>query len=503
MAKQSSPKEPLCFLTIEQAAAGLQAGAFTSVQLTEACLSHIEKIDPSFNIMIRVDRDLALAQAKASDDRRKDGQSKGILDGIPYNLKDVYATKDSPTTAASHILDNWWAPYNATVYQKLTDAGAVLLGKTNTDEFTMGSSTETSYYGVTRNPWDPERVSGGSSGGPAASVAAHFGMFSIGTDTGGSIRLPAAFCGVTGLRPTYGRVSRFGEIPMASSLDQTGPITKNVRDAAIVLSVIAGYDHLDATSSPLEVSDYLAACNTTNLKGIKVGIPKEYFGQGVKPEVATLVNAAIEDIKRLGASVKEVSVPLANYALAAYYIIAPAEISSNMSRYDGIRFGHSVERSEKGKPISLYDVYARSRAEGLGTEVKRRIMLGTYVLSAGYYDAYYVQAERLRREVAEQFDEVFEDVDIMLAPVSPHTAFKIGERIGDPLAMYMEDILTVPLNIAGIPGMSVPCGFVDGLPVGLQIMAGRFREEVILKVGAAYQTVTEHHTARSALIEGK
>ncbi|CAN5157149.1 Asp-tRNA(Asn)/Glu-tRNA(Gln) amidotransferase subunit GatA [soil metagenome] len=492
--------ETLYSYTVQEASDALAAGSITSLQLTEACLKRIEELEPKINAFTWVGGEQARAAAMASDERRAAGKLKGKLDGIPYNLKDVYATKGSPTTSSSHMLEGWVAPYNATVFQKLEDAGCVLLGKTNTDEFTMGVSTETSYMGVTRNPWDLERVSGGSSGGPAASVATHMGLFSIGTDTGGSIRQPAAFCGVTGLRPTYGRISRFGELPMASSLDQTGPVTKTARDAALILEVLCGHDKLDATSSPetvLAFSDELDKLATTEpLKGMKIGVAPEYFGEGVKPEVEALVREAIAELEKQGATIVEVSLPNAMHALAAYYIIAPAEVSSNMARYDGIRFGHSIERTASDSDKhSLQDIYTQSRSEGLGAEVKRRIMLGTHVLSSGYFDAYYKKAEAVRGVVREEFSKMFEQVDALVAPVSPHTAFKIGEQVGDPLAMYKEDILTVPLNIAGIPGVSVPCGQVAGLPVGLQIMTNHFDEVALLKVADAYQRATSHHQA--------
>ena len=489
-------------LTLEEAAAGLVAGTFTSVELTQSCLDRIAALDPKLNSFVTIEPELALKQAAASDARRAAGKTLGRIDGIPYNLKDVYATTDSPSTASSHILEGWIAPYNSTVYTKLRDAGAVLLGKTNTDEFTMGVSTETSYFGVTRNPWDLERVSGGSSGGPAASIAAGFGMFSIGTDTGGSIRQPAAFCGVTGVRPTYGRVSRFGEIPMASSLDQSGPITRTARDAAIVLEVLSGHDPLDATSVPEPVPDYLKALDALakekSLQGMKIGVAEEYFGEGVLPEVEARTREAIAALESLGATIVSVSLPGVAYALAVYYIIAPAEVSSNMARYDGIRYGHSIERADDA-PHDLFDVYAKSRAEGLGSEVKRRIMLGTHVLSSGYYDAYYKKAEAVRQVVIKQFADAFKTVDVLVAPVSPHPAFKIGEQVDNPLAMYKEDILTVPLNIAGTPGMAVPCGFVNNLPVGLQIMAARFDETTMFKVAAAYQSITNHHLQAPSL----
>ncbi len=486
----------LTSLTIEEVAAGLSAGDFTSVEITQAYLDRIATLNPKLNVYVHVSGELALAQAAASDARRKAGKTLGLLDGVPYNLKDVYATTDSPTTASSKMLDGWIAPYNATVYHKLKSAGAVVLGKTNTDEFTMGVSTETSWQGVTRNPWDVERVSGGSSGGPAASIAAQLATFSIGTDTGGSIRQPAAFCGVTGMKPTYGRISRWGEIPMASSLDQTGPITRTAKDAAIVFEVLAGRDELDATTVDDAVPDLasmLPAPTTKPLAGVKVGVADEYFGDGVKPGVEKLVREAISTIEALGASVEKLSLPTVPYALAAYYIIAPAEVSSNMARYDGIRYGHSVERGAGEEKRSLYDVYADSRGEGIGAEVQRRIMLGAHVLSAGYYDAYYRKAEEVRQVVAAQFAEAFTKVDVLLAPVSPNTAFKIGEQVNDPVAMYKEDVLAVPANIGGIPGISVPCGLSDGLPVGLQILAGRLNETALYKVAIAYQQATDFH----------
>jgi len=490
--------KPLNELTIEEAAAGLAAGAFTSRQITEVCLAHIEAHDTVLNCFVMVTPEIARAQADASDARRAAGKSLGILDGVPYNLKDVFAMTDSPTTASSHMLEGWVAPYNATTYTNLREAGAVLLGKTNTDEFTMGTTSETSYFGVTRNPWDSECVAGGSSGGPAASIAAHMSIFSIGTDTGGSIRLPAAFCGVVGVKPTYGRVSRFGEIAMASSLDQTGPITKTARDAAIVLEVLAGEDPLDATSSAEPVPNYLKGMS--GLKGMTIGVPKEFFGEGINPEVEARVRESIKEMEAAGAKVVEISMPAALHSLAAYYIIVPAEVSSNMSRYDGIRYGYSVEREETHAEHSLYDVYAKSRAQGIGAEVKRRIMLGNHVLSSGYYDAYYAKAEAVRAVVRQEFDRVFaEGVDVIAAPVSTGVAFKVGEKINDPLAMYKEDVLTVPGNISGTPSIAVPCGFVDGMPVGLQLIGPRFGEGSVLRAAAAYQELTTFHQEKAKL----
>jgi aspartyl-tRNA(Asn)/glutamyl-tRNA(Gln) amidotransferase subunit A len=487
-------------LTITEAAAALAAGTITSVQLTQAHLNRAAQLDPAINAFVRLEPTIALQQAEASDARRKEGETRGPLDGIPYTLKDVFATKGSITTASSHMLENWEAPYNSTTYSRLSAAGAVLLGKTNTDEFTMGASSETSYFGVTKNPWDTSRVAGGSSGGPAAAMAARIGCFSIATDTGGSIRQPASFCGVVGLKPTYGRVSRFGELAMASSLDQTGPMTATVRDAALVLQAIAGHDELDATCSTEIVPDYTATLDGS-LKGVKVGVPAEFFGEGMMPEAEALVRQSIEQLKQLGAEVIPVSLPTAPKALAVYYVICPAEVSSNMARYDGIRFGHSVEREDaaKGAARPLFNVYADSRAEGLGNEVKRRIMLGTHALSAGYYDAYYTQAAKVRQVVADEFADVFTKVDVLAAPVSPHVAFAIGSQVSDPLAMYKEDVLAAPVNVAGLPGMSVPCGFHNGLPVGLQLIGPRFGEPMVLKVGDAYQQATDFHHQLPAL----
>lgn len=488
---------PLWSLSIEEAAQLLADAKVTALQLTNACLERIEALDSKVNAFTTPLPELAREQAKASDARRAQGKVIGPLDGIPYTLKDVFATSDSPTSAASNILKGWVAPYNATTYTRLKEAGAVLLGKVNTDEFTMGVSTEHSAFGVTRNPWDLERVSGGSSGGPTAAVAAGFGLFSIGTDTGGSIRQPASFCGVVGFKPTYGRVSRWGELAMASSLDQTGPVTHTVRDAALVLQVLAGEDPHDATCSKEEVPNYLPS--KASLQGVTVGIPKEYFGAGINPEVEKLVHTAIDELKNLGATVKEVSVPSALLSLEAYYIITPAEVSSNMARYDGIRYGHSLERTEPNVQHSLYDMYAKSRATGFGAEVKRRMVLGTHVLSAGYYDAYYKKAEAVRQVVQADFAAVFKEVDVLAAPVSPNIAFKIGSQINDPLAMYKEDVLACPVNIGGLPGMSVPCGFVDGLPVGLQLIADRFQEGTLFTVGAAYQEAAPQPTLNLSL----
>jgi aspartyl-tRNA(Asn)/glutamyl-tRNA(Gln) amidotransferase subunit A len=478
----------------------LAAGDFTSVALTKIMLARAEEAQKKLNLFVRIESDLALAMAAASDARRAQGESIGILDGIPYTLKDVYATTDSPTTASSRMLTDWVAPYDATVYRKLRDAGAVMIAKANTDEFTMGASTETSAYGVSANPWDASRVSGGSSGGSAAAVAAEIGYFSIGTDTGGSIRQPAAFCGVTGMRPTYGRVSRWGELAMASSLDQTGPITRTMRDAAIVLEVLAGVDELDATSSAQPVDNFLAATEKS-VKGMRIGVPAEFFGEGVMPAVETKVREALAVLESQGAELVPVSLPNTPHALAVYYVLCPAEVASNMARYDGIRYGHSIDREGAApKGTGLIEVYAQSRGSGFGAEVQRRIILGNHVLSAGYADDYYYEAERVRAVVQAELAEVFASVDVLASPVSPHIAFPIGSQVDDPLAMYKEDVLTVPVNVAGVAAVSVPCGFVQDLPVGLQLISDMFCEHKLFTVGAAYQAVTDYHEARPAIL---
>ena len=483
--------------TIRSVSKQMEQGEFTSLELTTFYLERISQFEPSINCFVRIETELALDQARASDKRRQSKTLRGILDGIPYTLKDVFATRDSPTTASSKMLQGWTAPYNATVYTRLLEAGAVLLGKVNTDEFTMGVSTRTSVFGVTRNPWDLNRVSGGSSGGPAAAMAARFGLFSIGTDTGGSIRQPAGFCGVVGLRPTYGRVSRMGEIAMASSLDQTGPLTLTAEDAALVLQVLAGHDPLDSTSSQHPTVDYIGEFNQ-GAAGLRIGVPQEYFGEGVQPGVETLIREALQQLEGDGAVLVPLSLPTIPLALPAYYIICPAEVSSNMARYDGIRFGYSVERQPGSR--TLTEVYEDSRGQGLGEEVERRVMLGTHVLSSGYYDAYYNQAQKMRESVTAEFKKALQSVDILAGPVSPHPAFRIDENMNDPLALYKEDVLTVPLNIAGLPGLSVPCGFLNGLPVGLQLIAGAFKEATLLRTAHAFQSTTDAHFLLSPLL---
>lgn len=486
--------------TIKEASSKLQKGEITSVELTQSCLDQIEKFDDKIKAFLEVYPEEALESAKESDKRRSMGVSNGPLDGIPYALKDVFAMPNHITSAASKILENYQAPYEATTVQRLRKAGAVMLGRTNTDEFTMGSSTETSHFQMTKNPWDLERVPGGSSGGSAAAVASRMALFSIGTDTGGSIRQPASLCGIVGIKPTYGRVSRFGEFPMASSLDQTGPFAQNVEDASLVLQTIAGHDAYDSTSLPSPVQDYSKSIKK-DVVDLRVGIPKEFFGEGISPKTEELVHAAIEQLREKGAHIKEVSLPNIKYALAVYYILVPAEVSSNLARYDGIHYGYSATTDQSQNPKNLYEDYAKSRKIGFGDEVKRRVMLGTYVLSAGYYDAYYKKAQKVRSLLKQDFDNAFKEVDCLVTPTSPTPAFKIGEKSENPLEMYKSDILTISINLVGIPGMSIPCGFENNLPVGMQILGPQLGEGVIFQVGSAYQSVTEWHLAKLDMIQ--
>ncbi len=466
-------------LTIDEAQLKLAAGEITSVDLTKSVLERIESVDDKVKAFLKVLKDDALKQASESDLRRKEGKTLGKLDGIPISLKDLICLKNCETTASSNILKGFVPPYDATIVNKLKKAGAVIVGKTNLDAFAHGSSTENSDFFTTRNPWDLDRVPGGSSGGSAASVASGEALASIGTDTGGSIRQPASLCGVVGLKPTYGRVSRNGVIAMASSLDVVGPFTKTVMDNAIMLEVIAGKDQLDSTTLDSEVPSYSDQIKVVS--GIKVGVPKEYFAEGTDPDVLESINKAIEILKNKGCEIVDISLPSTNYALSVYYILQPAEVSSNLGRYDGIRYGFSTLRDNQDQ--SLEDVYFSSRGMGFGDEAKRRIMLGSYVLSAGYYDAYYKKAMKLRTIVKKDFDQAFEKVDVILTPVSPTPAFKAGEKSDDPVKMYLSDIFTVPINPAGVPAMSLPVGFVerDGreLPVGLQIIAPQLAEQII------------------------
>jgi len=473
--------------TIAQLAAGLRNGDFSSEELTRAYLDRIARHDDSLNSFITVSEEDALQQAQAADQRLKAGDSTALT-GIPVAQKDIFCTDGVLTTCGSRMLENFVAPYSATVIEKFNAAGAVMLGKTNMDEFAMGSSNETSYYGPVRNPWNTETVPGGSSGGSAAAVAARLAPAATGTDTGGSIRQPAGLCGITGLKPTYGRVSRYGMIAFASSLDQGGPLARTAEDAAILLGTMAGFDTRDSTSIDQAVPDYTANLNA-DIKGLKIGLPKEYFNEGLDAEVGKAVEAAIEEYKKLGAEIVDISLPNSHLAVPAYYVVAPAECSSNLSRFDGARFGHRCEA-----PQDLEDLYKRSRGEGFGPEVKRRIMIGTYALSAGYYDAYYLKAQKVRRLISEDFKQAFEQVDVIMGPTAPTVAFKLGEKKDDPITMYLSDIYTIAVNLAGLPGMSIPAGFVKQMPVGLQIIGNYFDEARLLNVAHRYQQVTDWHT---------
>lgn len=483
----------LSTLTIQEASAGLREKKFSSIELAKACLDAIKNREPSINAFTHVSEARALADAKNADALFAAGTAVSPLAGIPVALKDVMCTKGVPTTACSNILKDFTAPYDATVVKKLQAAGMVMLGKTNTDEFTCGASTETSCYGTSHNPWDVTRTPGGSSGGSAAAVAADECIYAMGTDTGGSIRQPAAYCGITGLKVTYGRVSRFGVISMASSLDTVGPMTKSVWDAAAVLQQIAGHDDHDTTTPQVPVDDYLAGLLEADVQGLTIGLPKEYFISGTDPEVEQAVHAAVKVLEAKGAKIKQISLPHTPYALAVYYVICPSEVSANMSRYDGIRMGPGPRKS----PKDLEEYYFNARGEGFGDEVKRRIMIGTYALSSGYYDAYYIKAQKVRTLVKRDFDEAFKEVDVIITPVAPSTAFKIGEHANDPIKMYLEDVFTVSINIAGIPGLAVPVGFASNkMPIGMQILGPHFSEKKLLRVGAAYQRETQWHSMR-------
>lgn len=455
----------------------------TCTSIVSGYLSAIEKQDKEINAFISVQNDAAMEKARSLDEKCHRVDAPGLLTGIPIAIKDNICTKDVPTTCASKILENFVPPYNATVIEKLLAADAVLIGKTNLDEFAMGSSTETSYFNTSRNPNDPDYIPGGSSGGSAAAVAAGEAVAALGSDTGGSIRQPAAHCGVVGLKPTYGRVSRYGLVAFASSLDQIGPFAVTVEDAARVLQVIAGYDPKDSTSVDQPVPDYLAELES-GVKGLRVGIPQEYFGEGLDPQVKEIIMDRIGDLEKAGAEIKSVSLPNMAYAIAAYYIICTAEASSNLARYDGVKYGYRCE-----DPKDLRDMYCRTRKEGFGDEVKRRIMLGTYVLSSGYYDAYYLKASRVRTLIAADFKKVFEQCDVLASPVTPAPAFKIGEKVDDPLQMYLLDSYTVSVNLAGLPGISVPAGKIGKLPVGMQLIGKAFDEETVLRAARTVEAL--------------
>ncbi len=472
--------------TLRELAEGLRTKAFSSVELTQAFLERMQRLDPGINSFITVTEEAALAAARAADARLAAGE-QGPLLGLPFAHKDIFCTRGVKTSCGSKMLDSFAAPYDATVTEKLAAAGAVMLGKTNMDEFAMGSSNETSFYGPVRNPWNPETVPGGSSGGSAAAVAARLAPAATGTDTGGSIRQPAALCGLTGLKPTYGRVSRYGMIAFASSLDQAGPMTQSAEDAALMLNVMAGFDPRDSTSVERPVEDYTAGLGQS-LKGLKVGLPKEYFGEGLAPAMAARMEEAIAEYKKLGAEFQEISLPNTHLAVPVYYVVAPAECSSNLSRFDGVRFGYRCEN-----PVDLQDLYVRSRGEGFGPEVKRRIMIGTYALSSGYYDAYYLKAQQVRHLIRDDFLQAFGQVDVILGPTAPSTAFRLGEKADDPITMYLSDIYTIASNLAGLPAMSIPMGFIDGLPAGLQLIGNYFDEARLLNVAHQYQQVTDWH----------
>lgn len=473
--------------TLSELAQDLRSGALSSVELTQAYLNRIEATDQQYNAFITTAPEVALAQAKMADEAIAAGRF-GAMTGLPIAHKDLFCTKGVKTSCGSKMLDNFVSPYDATVVSNFSAAGTVMLGKTNMDEFAMGSTNESSFYGATKNPWDTQRVPGGSSGGSAAAIAARLTPAATGSDTGGSIRQPAAFCGITGIKPTYGRVSRYGMVAYASSLDQGGPMARTAEDCALMLNVMAGQDPMDSTSADRDVEDYRANL-TDSLKGLRIGVPKEFMSADLDPAMALQVQNAIKELEKLGASVKEVSLPNTRMSIPAYYIIAPAEASSNLSRFDGVRYGYRCEN-----PEDLEDLYTRSRGEGFGPEVKRRIMVGTYALCAGYYDAYYNKAQQIRRLIQQDFTRIFDEVDLVVGPTTPSPAFKIGEKVNDPVAMYMEDIFTLSLNLAGLPGMSIPCGLVEGMPVGLQLIGNYFDESRLLNVAHQYQQVTDWHT---------
>lgn len=483
---------PLYELTIHEAKELLDNQVISFEDLTSAILDRIKQVEPSVKSFVTVTGDLALEEAK-SFDQNPGGSTSSNLQGIPFQLKDNICTQGILTTCSSHMLSEFIPPYNATVVEKLKQSGGIIVGKGNMDEFAMGSSTENSAFHPTHNPWDLKRVPGGSSGGPAAAVASGECFYSLGSDTGGSIRQPASLCGVVGLKPTYGLVSRYGLVAFASSLDQIGPITKDVRDCSIVLDAIVGHDPMDSTSIE-RVGDCYSKSLTGDIKGLKIGVPKEYFEVGVDSDILDCIKESLLVFEKLGATVSEISLPLTKYALAVYYILAPSEASANLSRYDGVKYGYSYRDAD-----SIWDAMEKTRQNGFGSEVSRRIMLGTYALSAGYYDAYYVKAQKVRTMIRDEFSSVFNDCDVLITPTSPSTAFLIGEKTEDPLQMYLNDICTIPANIAGIPAISIPAGFSNGLPIGMQIMGSYFSENTILNAAYAFEQVTEWHKMRPSL----
>lgn len=466
----------------------------SAVEITRSVLDRTDKADSVIRSFITRTSEAAIAKAKTVDEKIARGEAVSPLAGIPGALKDNMCTKGTKTTCASKILANFAPPYDATVTEKLAAADAVIVGKANLDEFAMGSSTENSGFFVTRNPWDTDCVPGGSSGGSGAAVAAGEAIWSLGSDTGGSIRLPAAYCGIVGLKPTYGRVSRYGLVAYASSLDQIGPFARDVKDCALVLGAISGHDRRDSTSIDIPVPDYTKNLGT-GVKGLRIGLPREYFVAGMQPEVETAIRRSIDELVAMGAELVEVSMPNTQYALATYYLIATAEASSNLGRYDGVGFGH------RGEGNDIISMYKRSRAEGFGPEVQRRIMLGTYALSSGYYDAYYLKALKVRALIKQDFDKVFDQVDVLIAPTAPTTAFKVGDKIEDPLAMYLMDVCTIPINLAGVPALSLPCGFAGGLPIGMQIIGPHLSEEKILQVAYTFEQAHDYHKQMASIRE--
>lgn len=482
----------LNWLSVQEAHSLLTSRQISSVELTQACLDRIEAVEDRVQSFLTLTPETALAQAEAADRMLAAGEG-GPLTGVPVQIKDVMCTEGVPTTCASRMLENFVPVYNATAVERLLGQGAVMLGKGNMDEFAMGSSCENSAFHPTMNPWDLERVPGGSSGGAAASVASGEAIYALGSDTGGSVRQPAALCGVVGLKPTYGLVSRYGLIAFASSLDQIGPVGRTVMDCALALNAIAGHDPHDATSVHQEPKDYAASLGQ-DIKGLRLGVPEEYFVDGMEPGSRKAVDEAISALEGLGASVRPVSLPTTRYALACYYIIAPSECSANLARYDGVKYGYSYQDTN-----DMWEALEKTREYGFGPEVTRRVMLGTYALSSGYYDAYYLKAQQARTLIRQDFDRVFQDVDALVTPTSPVTAFKIGEKSEDPVQMYLIDVCTLPVNISGLPGLSVPCGFSDGLPVGLQLIGPQFSEETLLRTAHAYESATGWSKARPAL----
>ncbi|MCI0654354.1 MAG: Asp-tRNA(Asn)/Glu-tRNA(Gln) amidotransferase subunit GatA [Methylococcaceae bacterium] len=472
--------------TIAELSAGLHSKEFSSLEVTQAFQTRIERYNERLNCFITVTGEKAVQDAKAADRKLARGEA-GPLTGIPIAHKDIFCTRSIKTSCGSKMLDNFYSPYDATVVSRLHDAGTVLLGKLNMDEFAMGSSNETSFYGPVKNPWDTSRVPGGSSGGSAAAVAARLVPAATGTDTGGSIRQPAAFCGLTGLKPTYGRVSRYGMIAFASSLDQGGPLSRTAEDSAMLLQVMAGFDERDSTSVDHLVPDYRAGLND-KIDAITIGVPQEFFGVDLQPDIAARIETALGEFQRQGAKVKQVSLPHINLSVPVYYVVAPAECSANLSRFDGVRFGYRCQ-----DPKDLSDLYMRSRGEGFGAEVKRRILMGTYALSAGYYDAYYLKAQKVRRLISQDFKDAFQEVDVLVAPTSPSVAFGIGEKTDDPISMYLSDIFTIAINLAGIPAISIPVGFIQGKPAGMQLIGNFFSEDRLLNLAHRYQAVTDWH----------